>query len=210
MTVTALKTLDMTRRWSEVRFDGVKLDGTALMGSAHNAWPNLKRTLDWATAALCAEMVGGTQKVLETSTEHANDAPSVRQADRHLPGGVAPSSGHACPVLERRPIATYYPAWAVTPTLPTALWRRRWPSLRSDAYRKVAATGSRWHGGIGFTWEHDMHLLLQTGEISEVTLADATYHRELVAQSLEPLMPWTAAGCSHRHRSRRHPRASSL
>ncbi|MFI5168650.1 MAG: acyl-CoA dehydrogenase family protein, partial [Thermoanaerobaculales bacterium] len=45
MTVTSLKTLDMTRRWSEVRFDKVKLDGAALMGQADNAWPHLKRAL---------------------------------------------------------------------------------------------------------------------------------------------------------------------
>src|SRR6202158_3425051 len=41
MTVTPLKTLDMTRRWSEVRFDGVKLDGDSLMGAAHKGWPAL-------------------------------------------------------------------------------------------------------------------------------------------------------------------------
>src|ERR1700693_5851782 len=71
MTVTSLKTLDMTRRWSEVRFDGVKLDGASLSGEAGKAWPQLKRALEWAPAALCAEMVGGAQKVLETSTEYA-------------------------------------------------------------------------------------------------------------------------------------------
>src|SRR5438445_1255128 len=71
MTVKPLETLDMTRRWSEVRFDGVELDGDALMGTADKAWPQLKRGLEWATAALCAEMVGGAQKVLETSTDYA-------------------------------------------------------------------------------------------------------------------------------------------
>src|ERR1700694_3273476 len=40
MTVTSLKTLDMTRRWSEVRFDKVKLDGAALIGQADNGWPH--------------------------------------------------------------------------------------------------------------------------------------------------------------------------
>src|SRR6202521_5110503 len=92
MTVTPLKTLDMTRRWSEVRFDGVKLDGASLMGSAHNAWPALKRALDWATAALCAEMIGGTQKVLEASTEYAKS--------RHqfgTPIGVYQAGSHKLP-----------------------------------------------------------------------------------------------------------------
>src|SRR6266699_3666930 len=70
MTVKPLKTLDMTRRWSEVRFEGVQLEADALMGAPHTAWPRLKRALEWGTAALCAEMVGGAQKVLETSTDY--------------------------------------------------------------------------------------------------------------------------------------------
>ena len=71
MTVTQLKTLDMTRRWNEVRFDGVELDADALMGVANKGWVPLKRALEWATAGLCAEMIGGAQKVLEASTEYA-------------------------------------------------------------------------------------------------------------------------------------------
>ncbi len=71
LTVKPLETLDMTRRWSEVRFDGVQLPADAVMGAPDKAWPRLKRALEWATAALCAEMVGGVQKVLETSTEYA-------------------------------------------------------------------------------------------------------------------------------------------
>src|SRR5437588_8110671 len=69
MTVKPLETLDMTRRWSEVRFDGVELDGDALMGAADKAWPQLKRGLAWAAAALCAARGGGTQNDLEASTD---------------------------------------------------------------------------------------------------------------------------------------------
>src|SRR3989441_1076383 len=71
MSVHQLQTLDMTRRWSEVRFDGVELNADSLMGAPHKAWPALRRALEWATAALCAEMIGGAQKVLETSTDYA-------------------------------------------------------------------------------------------------------------------------------------------
>src|SRR5690242_867 len=71
MTVKPLETMDMTRRWCEVRFDGVQLDADAVMGAPDKAWPALKRALEWATSALCAEMVGGVQQVLETSTEYA-------------------------------------------------------------------------------------------------------------------------------------------
>ncbi|HET7466714.1 MAG TPA: acyl-CoA dehydrogenase family protein, partial [Candidatus Dormibacteraeota bacterium] len=55
----------------------------------------------------------------------------------------------------------------------------------SDASRRVMGTGLQVHGGIGFTWEHDMHLYFKRAKSSEVTLGDATFHRELVAQALD-------------------------
>ena len=52
----------------------------------------------------------------------------------------------------------------------------------SDAFRKVAGAGIQLHGGIGFTWEHDLHLYFKRAKGSEFTFGDATYHRERVAQ----------------------------
>ena len=185
MTVAPLKTLDQTRRWSEVRFDGVKLDTGSLMGAADKAWPQLKRALEWATAALCAEMVGGTQKVLETSTEYAKTrhqfgkAIGIYQAVSHKLADmlVLSESGRS---------ATYYAAWAVDADAPDrSLAASMAKAYVSDAYRKIAGDGIQVHGGIGFTWEHDMHLYFKRAKSSEVTLGDATYHRELVAQSLD-------------------------
>jgi alkylation response protein AidB-like acyl-CoA dehydrogenase len=185
MTVTSLKTLDMTRRWSEVRFDGVKLAGDSLMGPADKAWPPLKRALEWATAALCAEMVGGTQKVLETSTEYAK---SRHQFGK--PIGIYQAVSHKLADMlvlsESGRSATYYAAWAVeADAADRALAASMAKAYVSDAYRKVAGDGIQVHGGIGFTWEHDMHLYFKRAKSSEVTLGDATYHRELVAQALD-------------------------
>jgi alkylation response protein AidB-like acyl-CoA dehydrogenase len=185
MTVTPLETLDMTRRWSEVRFDGVKLDAGSLMGDAHKAWPALKRALDWATAALCAEMVGGTQKVLESSTDYAKTRHQFGK-----PIGIYQAVSHKLADMlvlsESGRSATYYAAWAVDADAPDrALAASMAKAYVSDAYRKVAGDGIQVHGGIGFTWEHDMHLYFKRAKSSEVTLGDATYHRELVAQSLD-------------------------
>jgi alkylation response protein AidB-like acyl-CoA dehydrogenase len=185
MKVTSLKTLDMTRRWSEVRFDGVKLEGDALMGQADKAWPPLKRALDWATAALCAEMIGGTQKVLETSTEYAKTRHQFGK-----PIGIYQAVSHKLADMlvlsESGRSATYYAAWAVeADATDRSLAASMAKAYVSDAYRKVAGDGIQVHGGIGFTWEHDMHLYFKRAKSSEVTLGDATYHRELVAQALD-------------------------
>jgi alkylation response protein AidB-like acyl-CoA dehydrogenase len=185
MTVTPLKTLDMTRRWSEVRFDSVKLDADSLMGTAGKAWPQLKRALEWATAALCAEMIGGAQKVLETSTEYAKTRHQFGK-----PIGIYQAVSHKLADMlvlsESGRSATYYAAWAVDADAPDrSLAASMAKAYVSDAYRKVAGDGIQVHGGIGFTWEHDMHLYFKRAKSSEVTLGDATYHRELVAQSLD-------------------------
>jgi alkylation response protein AidB-like acyl-CoA dehydrogenase len=185
MKVTPLKTLDMTRRWSEVRFDGVTLDADSLMGPADKAWPHLKRALEWGTAALCAEMVGGTQKVLETSTEYAKTRHQFGK-----PIGIYQAVSHKLADMlvlsESGRSATYYAAWTVdADAADRSLAASMAKAYVSDAYRKVAGDGIQVHGGIGFTWEHDMHLYFKRAKSSEVTLGDATYHRELVAQALD-------------------------
>ena len=185
MTVTQLKTLDMTRRWCEVRFDGVELGSDALMGASAKAWPALKRALEWATGALCAEMIGGAQKVLEASTEYAKTRHQFGK-----PIGIYQAVSHKLADMlvlsESGRSATYYAAWAVEADAPDrALASSMAKAYVSDAYRKVAGDGIQVHGGIGFTWEHDMHLYFKRAKASEVTLGDATYHRELVAQALD-------------------------
>jgi len=184
-TVKALETLDMTRRWSEVRFDGVRLGADSLMGAADKAWPALKRALEWSTAALCAEMAGGVQKVLETSTDYAKTRHQFGK-----PIGIYQAVSHKLADMlvlsESGRSATYYAAWAVDADAPDrSLASSMAKAYVSDAYRKVAGDGIQVHGGIGFTWEHDMHLYFKRAKSSEVTLGDATYHRELVAQSLD-------------------------
>ncbi len=183
--VKPLETLDQTRRWSEVRFDAVELGADAVMGAPDKAWPPLRRALEWATAALCAEMVGGVQKVLETSTEYAKTRHQFGK-----PIGIYQAVSHKLADMlvlsESGRSATYYAAWAVDADAPDrALASSMAKAYVSDAYRKVAGDGIQVHGGIGFTWEHDMHLYFKRAKSSEVTLGDATYHRELVAQALD-------------------------
>jgi len=185
MEVRQLDSMDMTRRWSEVRFDGVELDGGALMGAAHTAWPQLKRALEWGAAALCAEMVGGAQKVLETSADYAKTRQQFGK-----PIGIYQAVSHRLADMlvlsESGRSATYYAAWAVEADAPDrSLASSMAKAYVSDAYRKIAGDGIQVHGGIGFTWEHDMHLYFKRAKSSEVTLGDATYHRELVAQALD-------------------------
>jgi alkylation response protein AidB-like acyl-CoA dehydrogenase len=185
MTVSPLATMDMTRRWYEIRFDGVELPGDAVMGSPDQGWTPLKRALEWATSALCAEMVGGAQHVLATSVDYAKTRQQFGK-----PIGIYQAVSHklADMLLETESArsATYYAAWAVDADAPDrSLAASMAKAYVSDAYRRATGSGIQVHGGIGFTWEHDMHLYFKRAKASEVTLGDATYHRELVAQALD-------------------------
>ena len=185
LSVSRLETLDTTRPWYEVRLDGVELPADAVLGTVGGGWAPLQRTLERGAAALCAEMVGGSQWVLDTSVEYAK---ARHQFGR--PIGVYQAVSHklADMLLETESArsATYYAAWAVDADAPD---RSEAVSIAkaytSDAYRKTAGNGIQVHGGIGFTWEHDMHLYFKRAKSSEVLLGDATYHRELVAQGLD-------------------------
>ncbi len=185
LSVSPLKTMDMTRRWYEVRFDGVELPAAAVMGSVDQGWGPLRRALDWGAAGLCAEMVGGAQHVLDTSVEYAKTRQQFGK-----PIGIYQAVSHklADMLLETESArsATYYAAWAVDADAPDrSLAASMAKAYTSDAYRRAAGNGIQVHGGIGFTWEHDMHLYFKRAKASEVTLCDATYHRELVAQALD-------------------------
>ena len=184
MTIKPLETLDMTRRWSEVRFDGVQLDADAVMGAPDKAWPGLKRAMEWAAAGLCAEMVGGVQKVLETSTEYAKTRQQFGK-----PIGIYQAVSHKLADMlvlsESGKSATYYAAWAVDADAPDrSLASSMAKAYVSDAYRKVAGDGIQVHGGIGFTWEHDMHLYHRRALAGEANFGNAPIHRETVAKSL--------------------------
>ena len=185
LTVTPLKTLDMTRRWYEVRFEGVELPSGAVVGGVDQGWTPLRRALDWAAAGLCAEMVGGAQHVLDTSVEYAKTRHQFGK-----PIGIYQAVSHklADMLLETESArsATYYAAWAVDADAPDRTMAASMAkAYTSDAYRRAAGNGIQVHGGIGFTWEHDMHLYFKRAKASEVTLGDGTYHRELVAQALD-------------------------
>jgi alkylation response protein AidB-like acyl-CoA dehydrogenase len=182
LSVRVLKTMDQTRKLCEVTFDNVAVGKDAVLGEVGKGWALLERLVDRAKVALCAEMCGGAQRVLEMSVEYAK----VRE-QFGKPIGSFQAIQHKCANMmvqvESAKSATYYAAWAVANDVPEAhLAACMAKAYTSDAYRFVSAEGIQIHGGIGFTWEHDMHLFFKRAKGSEVTFGDATWNRELVAQ----------------------------
>ncbi len=180
--VKLLPTMDQTRKLCEVSFKDASVPAEAMMGVSGKVWPTLARVVERATVALCAEMCGGAQRVLDMTTDYAK----IRVAFGKPIGtyqGVKHKAADMLVDVENAKSLTYYAAWAVDENAPeAALAASMAKAYVTDAYRKVAGAGIQLHGGIGFTWEHDLHLYFKRAKSSEFTFGDATYHRERVAQ----------------------------
>jgi alkylation response protein AidB-like acyl-CoA dehydrogenase len=182
--VSPMTSIDETRKLCEVRFDNVAVPQTALIGDLHEGWAALARVYDGAAVALSAEMCGGAQRVLEMTVDYAK----LREAFGK-PIGSYQGVKHKCADMlvevENAKSLTYYAAWAVDEKqadAPLAVSMAK--SYASDASRKVSNSGIQLHGGIGMTWEHDLHLYMKRAKASEVAFGDATWHRERVASLL--------------------------
>jgi alkylation response protein AidB-like acyl-CoA dehydrogenase len=186
LAVTLLPAIDETRKLCEVRLDNVAVPAAALLGEKHGGWPPLAQVLDRATVALCAEMCGSAQQVLDMTTAYAKIRVTFGKPIGSYQG-VKHKAADMLVDVENAKSLTYYAAWAIDEGLaeaPLAVSMAK--AYTSDAYRKVAGAGIQLHGGIGFTWEHDLQLYFKRAKASEVAFGDATWHRERVARLMSP------------------------
>ena len=136
------------------------------------------------SAAVCAEMLGAADVVLAMTVQYAKDRVQFGR-----PIGSFQAVKHRCADMlvdvEGMRSAAYYAAWAVGAGDPDASAAASAAKVWcSDAARRVMASGLQVHGGIGFTWEHDLHLFLKRSQLDQVSFGDATYHRERIARIL--------------------------
>jgi alkylation response protein AidB-like acyl-CoA dehydrogenase len=176
ITATPVATLDATRKIAHVR-----LDGAAAERLGDGGWGPVQRVLDRANVGLAAEMLGGAERVIELSVDYAKQRV---QFDRPIGSFQAVKHRAADMLLDASSLrnAVSYAAWAIERDHPDAsLAASMAKAYASDAYRRVAASGIQVHGGIGFTWEHDMHLYFKRAKASEAAFGNADWHRERMA-----------------------------
>src|SRR5262249_29277071 len=176
--VKLLPTMDQTRKLCEVTFNDVRVPADGVLGAAGAGWAPLARVVERATVALCAEMCGGAQRVLDMTVDYAKIRVAFGRPIGSYPGVKHRAADMLVDVENARSL-TYYAAWAVDENAPeAALAASMAKAYCSDAFRRVSAAGIQLHGGIGFTWEHDLHLYFKRAKSSEFTFGDATSHRQ--------------------------------
>jgi alkylation response protein AidB-like acyl-CoA dehydrogenase len=180
--ITPLTTMDETRKQYELMLNRVAVPARHMIGELHQGWPVLESMALKARAALCAEMVGGGEWVLETTVNYAKDRIAFG-----VPIGSFQSIKHKCAdMYSELEYARSLMEWAVeavkdgSRNASTAVSMAK--SYCGDAYKYACGEGIQIHGGIGFTWDHDMHLYFKRSRADDTAFGDANYHRALLAK----------------------------
>ena len=161
-TAEAVNSIDPTRRFASVSGDGEPLGGGAA---------------DRVRAALAAEMVGVCQRALDMTLAYVKERKQFG-----VPVGSFQAVGHRCAEMllqtESARSAAYYAAWAAgaDPEL-LAEAASLAGATASDGGREVTAAAIQMHGGIGFTWEADVHWLYKRAQVDANLLGPAKLHR---------------------------------
>ena len=169
--VEAVDAIDPTRRYGRVTADG----GEALEGDAEAA-------LDRALVAVAAGLVGVSQRALDMTLEYVKERKQFG-----VPVGSFQAVQHRAAQMlldaEGGRSATYFAAWtadAEPDRLPVAAAMAK--AWTSDGARNATAGAIQLHGGIGFTWEADVHWWFKRAQLDAYYLGGAGEHRARIAE----------------------------
>ena len=137
--------------------------------------------LDRIEVALAAELVGVAQRAMEMAVAYAKEREQFGR-----PIGTNQAVSHRCAQMllevESARSTTLYAAWCADhepESLPLAASMAK--AYASDAARRVTTSSLQVHGGIGFTWEHDLHFFLKRAQTDAHLFGSPRSHRERVA-----------------------------
>ncbi len=181
----ALPTMDRTRRQARLDLRDVRVPAGSRLGEDADAGRALDEALDLARVALAAEQVGGAQRCLEISVEYAKER---QQFGRAI--GSFQSIKHKCAdmmvAIEAARSAAYWAGCAAaqgSPDLPEVASLAK--ATASETFYRCAAEAIQILGGVGFTWEYDVHLYFKRARAGEALLGTPAFHRERIARHLD-------------------------
>jgi alkylation response protein AidB-like acyl-CoA dehydrogenase len=176
--------LDLTRPMAQVAFTNVPVAEEQLLGSAGAADAAVARGLDLARIALAAEALGGAEQVLEMTTEYVK-----QRVQFGRPIGSFQALKHRLADMMVQVEAAKSAAWYAAcvadeggEELAEAAAIAK--SYCCDAFYDCAANAIQLHGGVGFTWEHDVQLYFKRARASATLLGSPAWHRERLMRVL--------------------------
>ena len=185
--VRPLAALDLTRSLGEVHFSSVELPADAVLNAGSGSGEAAIREQAAAVAAVlqCAEAVGGAEGLFETTVDYLRSRVQFGrpiasfQAIKHRLADLKV-------LLEAMRAATHYAALAVAEGFddaPEAVSTAG--SFVGDGFAQMCGEALQLHGGIGFTWEHDIHLFLRRAKTTQALHGDPRWHRDRLCSLTE-------------------------
>jgi alkylation response protein AidB-like acyl-CoA dehydrogenase len=182
--VEPLDSVDLVRRFATVHFDGVRVPTTSVVGEIGGAAGAVERQLHVAVALQCAETVGALGRVIEFTLEYLADRSSFGrplasyQAIKHRFADMKMwlEGCHGVTELAVRAVQDDDPDAAEIVSAAA--------SYIGDHSGDMLQECTQLHGGIGVTWEHDLHLYLRRVTLNRNLFGTPAQHRERIAARL--------------------------
>ena len=184
VTVVPAQGLDLVRRFAQVRFDQVAVDSDAVLGDAGGAATDVERQLQIAVVLQVAEMVGALDRAFEFTVQYAFDRYSFGrplasyQALKHRFADMKTwlEASQATATAAARAVDSESASATELVSVAKAYVGERGPAILQDCVQL--------HGGIGVTWDHDLHLYLRRVVTDSTQLGTPADHRERVAAAM--------------------------
>jgi alkylation response protein AidB-like acyl-CoA dehydrogenase len=153
---------------------------TAMGGAADTA----AKAFDRGAAATAAFLNGLAQQMLDMTVAYVKERTQFGRPVGSFQA-VKHKAAETLLVVESSKAATWYAAYAIARGLEDrSVAASVAKSYASDAAHKANMESLQLHGGIGFTWEHDLHLWLKRAKALEESYGSAAWHRARLAEGL--------------------------
>jgi alkylation response protein AidB-like acyl-CoA dehydrogenase len=171
--------MDLTRELGWLRFDPAR--ARRLGGEEARM-----RLLDRGATFTAADLLGSASRALDLAVDYAKDRVQFGR-----PIGSFQAVKHRCADMlvdvEGMRSTVYWAAWCIGAADPDASVAASTAKVWcSDASKRVMASALQVHGGIGFTWEHDLHFFLKRAQLDQLAFGDAAAHRARLTSLLRP------------------------
>jgi alkylation response protein AidB-like acyl-CoA dehydrogenase len=185
-TVQSRSVIDPTLPIADIVLDRVEVSADRVLAEPGRAdvGQALARVLEQATVALAMATSGTCRMIVENTIEYAKEreqygrpigsfqALKHRIADMYL-------------AVERASSLCWFAALTIAEDDPRRAEAAHLAKVAvGECQRLVVGEGLQLHGGIGFTWEHDLHFLLKRAKAGDVLFGNAPFHRAALAEML--------------------------
>ncbi len=181
MSKTLLKSL--AEKLCEVTFANVNVPEDNVLGQLNEGWNMVNQILNRAVVAKCCEILGMAQQVLDMTVQYAKDR---KQFDRAI--GSFQIIQHYCAdmftAVEGIRLSTYQAAWRLSEGLPCIeeiAIARAWAI---QVIEQILGLSHQIHGAMGSAIEYDLHYYTRRMKASELTLRNADFYSETLAQAI--------------------------